>query len=168
MRLVRRFLKWSLLLVLAVLAGAAGLALWYVRAVEPQVAGTVSLPGFERPVQIVRDREGVPHIFAASEEDAVAALGFAHAQDRLWQMEMNRRIADGRLAEIVGAPGLETDRFLRTIGIRRTAEAIFANLETETRVFLAAYARGVNAYLTTRSSPLPPEFQILGAPAPEP
>ncbi len=168
MRLVRRFLKWSLLLVLAVLAGAAGLALWYVRAVEPQVAGTVSLPGFERPVQIVRDREGVPHIFAASEADAVAALGFAHAQDRLWQMEMNRRIADGRLAEIVGAPGLETDRFLRTIGIRRTAEAIFANLETETRVFLAAYARGVNAYLTTRSSPLPPEFQILGAPAPEP
>ncbi len=168
MRLVRRFLKWSLVLVLAVLAGAAGLAVWYVRAVEPQVAGTVSLPGFERPVQIVRDREGVPHIFAASEADAVAALGFAHAQDRLWQMEMNRRIADGRLAEIVGAPGLETDRFLRTIGIRRTAEAIFANLETETRVFLAAYARGVNAYLSTRSSPLPPEFQILGAPAPEP
>lgn len=168
MRLARRLLKWSLMLALTGLIAVAGLLLWYLRAVEPQVAGTVTLPGFERPVQIVRDREGVPHIFAASEADAVAALGFAHAQDRLWQMEMNRRIADGRLAEIVGAPGLETDRFLRTIGIRRAAEAIFTNLETETRVFLAAYARGVNAYLTTRSSPLPPEFQILRAPAPEP
>ncbi|KAF0129418.1 MAG: penicillin amidase, partial [Xanthobacteraceae bacterium] len=168
MRFVRRLLKWSLAAVVAVLLAAAGLALWYVRAVEPQVAGTVTLPGFERPVQIVRDREGVPHIFAASEADAVAALGFVHAQDRLWQMEMNRRIADGRLAEVVGAPGLETDRFLRTIGIRRSAEAIFANLEAETRVFLAAYARGVNAYLSTRSSPLPPEFHILQASAPEP
>ncbi|MDP3545447.1 MAG: penicillin acylase family protein, partial [Phreatobacter sp.] len=151
-----------------VLAAAAGLAVWYVRAVEPQVAGSLTLPGFERPLEIVRDREGVPHIFAASEADAIAALGFVHAQDRLWQMEMNRRIADARLAEVVGAPGLETDRFLRTIGIRRTAEAIFANLEVETRVLLAAYARGVNAYLTTRTAPLPPEFHILRAPAPEP
>ena len=168
MRLLRRLLTWSFVLLLVVLVAAAGGALWYVRAVEPQVAGTVTLPGFERPVQVVRDREGVPHIFAASEADAIAALGFVHAQDRLWQMEMNRRIANGRLSEVVGAPGLETDRFLRTIGIRRAAEAIFANLETETRVLLAAYARGVNAYLTTRSSPLPPEFHILRAPAPEP
>lgn len=168
MRLLRRLLTWSFVLLLVVLVAAAGGALWYVRAVEPQVAGTVTLPGFERRVQVVRDREGVPHIFAASEADAVAALGFVHAQDRLWQMEMNRRIANGRLSEVVGAPGLETDRFLRTIGIRRAAEAIFANLEAETRVLLAAYARGVNAYLTTRSSPLPPEFHILRAPAPEP
>lgn len=168
MRLLRRLLTWSFVLLLVVLVAAAGGALWYVRAVEPQVAGTVTLPGFERPVQVVRDREGVPHIFAASETDAVAALGFVHAQDRLWQMEMNRRIANGRLSEVVGTPGLETDRFLRTIGIRRAAEAIFANLEAETRVLLAAYARGVNAYLTTRSSPLPPEFLILRAPAPEP
>lgn len=168
MRLLRRLLTWSFVLLLVVLVAAAGGALWYVRAVEPQVAGTVTLPGFERPVQVVRDREGVPHIFAASETDAVAALGFVHAQDRLWQMEMNRRIASGRLSEVVGTPGLETDRFLRTIGIRRAAEAIIANLEAETRVLLAAYARGVNAYLTTRSSPLPPEFLILRAPAPEP
>lgn len=168
MRLLRRLLTWSFVLLLVVLVAAAGGALWYVRAVEPQVAGTVTLPGFERPVQVVRDREGVPHIFAASETDAVAALGFVHAQDRLWQMEMNRRIANGRLSEVVGAPGLETDRFLRTIGIRRAAEAIFANLEAETRVLLAAYARGVNAYLTTRTAPLPPEFHILRAPAPEP
>jgi len=168
MRIVRRIVKWFTAAVLLLVAGVLGLGLWYIRAIEPQVSGTVTLPGFEKPVEIVRDAEGVPHIFAASEQDATAALGFVHAQDRLWQMEMNRRIANGRLAEIVGQPGLETDRFLRTIGIRRSAEAIFANLDAETRVSLAAYARGVNAYLTTRSGPLPPEFQILRAPAPEP
>jgi penicillin amidase len=107
MRLLRRLLTWSFVLLLVVLVAAAGGALWYVRAVEPQVAGTVTLPGFERPVQVVRDREGVPHIFAASEADAVAALGFVHAQDRLWQMEMNRRVAAGRLSEMVGAPALD-------------------------------------------------------------
>ena len=168
MRLLRRLLKWTFVLVLLLLVGAAGLGLWYVRAVEPQVAGTIALPGFAGRVEIVRDREGLPHIFAADEADATAALGFAHAQDRLWQMEMNRRIANGRLAEIVGAPGLETDRFLRTIGIRRSAEAIHAGLDAETRASLAAYARGVNAYLATRTAPLPPEFHLLRAPAPEP
>jgi penicillin amidase len=168
MRFIRRLFKWTALLAVLLVAIVAAVAVWYVRAVEPQVAGTVRLPGFERSVEVVRDREGVAHIFAANDNDATAALGFVHAQDRLWQMEMNRRIANGRLAEIVGAPGLETDRFLRTIGIRRSAEAMFANLDAETRVSLAAYARGVNAYLTTRASPLPPEFHILGAPAPEP
>jgi penicillin G amidase len=168
MRFIRRLFKWTAILVVLAVVAVAAVAIWYVRAVEPQVAGTIRLPGFERPVEVVRDREGVAHIFAASDGDATAALGFVHAQDRLWQMEMNRRIANGRLAEIVGAPGLETDRFLRTIGIRRSAEAIFANLDAETRVSLAAYARGVNAYLTSRTSPLPPEFHILGAPAPEP
>lgn len=168
MRLLRRLTTWSLRVLLVALLGVAALVAWYVRAIEPQVAGTIALPGFERPVEIVRDGEGIPHIFATSEQDATAALGFVHAQDRLWQLEMNRRIANGRLAEIVGASGLETDRFLRTLGIRRTAEAIFANLDGETRVLLAAYARGVNAYLATRTGPLPPEFQLLQAPAPEP
>lgn len=168
MRILVRLAKWLVALVLLAVATAGGLALWYIRAVEPQVAGTLALPGFAGPVEIVRDREGVPHIFAASDADATAALGFVHAQDRLWQMEMNRRIANGRLAEVVGAPGLDTDRFLRTIGIRRSAEAIWAGLDAETRVALAAYARGVNAYLSTRTAPLPPEFHILGAPSPEP
>lgn len=168
MRIVKTIVKWATALVLLLVAGVLGVGLWYVRSVEPQVAGTITLPGFQKPVEVLRDHEGVPHIFAESDLDAVAALGFVHAQDRLWQMEMNRRIASGRLSELVGAPGLETDRFLRTIGIRRAAEAIFANLDAETRVQLAAYARGVNAYLTTRSSPLPPEFWLLRAPAPEP
>lgn len=168
MRFIRRLFKWTALVVALALVAVVATVVWYVRAVEPQVAGTITLPGFERPVEVIRDREGVAHIFAVTDNDATAALGFVHAQDRLWQMEMNRRIANGRLAEVVGAPGLETDRFLRTIGIRRSAEAIWANLDAETRVSLAAYARGVNAYLTSRTAPLPPEFHILGAPSPEP
>ena len=99
-------------------------------------------------------------------EDASFALGFVHAQDRLWQMEMNRRIAAGRLSEIVGAGGLETDRFLRTLGVRRAAEANLRTLDAETRKLLDAYAAGVNAFLA--SDPvLPPEFWLTGA-RPEP
>jgi penicillin amidase len=168
MRILARLAKWSASLLLLLIIAAAALTFWYVRAVEPQVAGTLPLPGFSKPVEIVRDREGVAHIFAETDEDATAALGFAHAQDRLWQLDMNRRIANGRLAELVGEPGLETDRFLRAIGIRRSAEAIWGNLDAPTRASLEAYARGVNAYLASRSSPLPPEYYILGAPAPEP
>ena len=168
MRIALRIAKWSGLFLALAVVTLAGSAVWYWRAVEPQISGTLALPGFDKPVEIIRDKEGVAHIFAASEADAAAALGFAHAQDRLWQLEMNRRIAAGRLSEIVGEPGLETDRFLRTIGIRRTAEAIYRNLDAETRALLLAYSRGVNAFLETSRAPLPPEFYLLRAPAPEP
>ena len=114
----------------------------------------------------MRDRYGIPHIFAASNEDAFFALGYVHAQDRLWQMEMGRRIAAGRVSEIVGPAGLETDRFLRTLGVRRAAEANLRALDAETRKLLEAYAAGVNAFLA--SGPvLPPEFWLTGA-RPEP
>ncbi|MGH8741438.1 MAG: penicillin acylase family protein, partial [Burkholderiales bacterium] len=84
----------------------------------PAWEGEVQVPGLAAPVEILRDRFGVPHIFAGSERDAHFALGFVHAQDRLWQMEMNRRVGAGRLAEVLGRGGLETDRFLRTLGVR--------------------------------------------------
>jgi penicillin G amidase len=147
---------------------AAALLLWYRGASLPQVEGRLTMPGLRAPVDIVRDAQAVPHIYAGTRGDAYFALGFVHAQDRLWQMETNRRIAAGRMAEILGAAALDTDRFLRTLGIRRNAEAILANLDDQTRAALDAYARGVNAYLETRSGPLPPEFLLTGAPAPEP
>ncbi|WP_215908895.1 penicillin acylase family protein [Phreatobacter stygius] len=168
MRIALRIAKWSGLFVALLALAGIGAGLWYWYAVEPKVSGTVTLPGFDRPVEIIRDKEGVAHIFAATDTDAAAALGFVHAQDRLWQLEMNRRIAAGRLSEIVGEPGLETDRFLRTIGIRRTAEAIYRNIDAETRAQLLAYSRGVNAFIETSNAPLPPEFYVLRAPAPEP
>ncbi|MDB5729798.1 MAG: penicillin acylase family protein, partial [Noviherbaspirillum sp.] len=101
-------------------------------------------------------------------DDAHFALGFVHAQDRLWQLELNRRIAAGRMAEILGPGALDTDRFIRTLGVRRNAERILVNLSPQARAALEFYARGINAYLNTRSGPLPPEFIITGAPAPAP
>jgi penicillin G amidase len=165
--MTRIFRKVAIAVVLVMtIALAAGF--WYRDASQPRIDGRVALAGLSAPVDIVRDAEGIPHIFAKSAGDAYFALGFAHAQDRLWQLELNRRIPAGRMAEILGPNALDTDRFLRTLGVRRNAEKILANLSADTRAALDAYARGINAYLENRSGPLPPEFILTGAPAPEP
>lgn len=163
-----RIIKWSIITVLTLALALAAFLFWYSGASQPQLSGTLQLSGLKAPVDVVRDAQGVPHIFAASGDDAYFALGFVHAQDRLWQMEMNRRIAAGRVAEILGQSALDTDRFLRTLGIRRNAEAIYANLSNKSRASLDAYAKGVNAYLASRKTPLPPEFMLTGAPSPAP
>jgi penicillin amidase len=132
----------------------------YLRQSLPRLEGEIPVAGLGAAVQILRDGYGVPHIFAQSERDAHFALGFVHAQDRLWQLEMNRRIAAGRLSEVIGAGGVETDRFMRTLGVRRAAQANLAHLDEATRGALDAYAAGVNAFLATRPV-LPPEFLLL-------
>ena len=142
--------------------------LWYRSASQPQIDGSHRLDGIQATIEIVRDAEGIPHIYAKSAEDAYFALGFVHAQDRLWQLELNRRIPAGTMAEILGPNALDADRFLRTLGVRRNAEKILANLSPDTRAALDAYARGINAWLANRSGPLPPEFLLTGAPAPAP
>ena len=153
-----RLVGW--LLVLA-LAGTAGAIIWYRQAAQPPASGTVALPGLRGQVTVVRDGNGVPQIRAASKADAWFALGYVHAQDRLWQMQMNKRVVAGRLAEILGPSALDTDRFLRTLGVRRNAEAILAQASPETRAALQAYADGVNAWIDHRQGPLPPEFLLL-------
>jgi penicillin amidase len=143
-------------------ASVAGIVLVYayLRQSLPQLEGEIPTAGLTAPVEILRDRAGVPHVFAQSERDAHFALGFLHAQDRLWQLEMNRRIAAGRLAEVLGPAALETDRFVRTLGVRRAARANLERLDDETRAALDAYAAGVNAFLAT-DPVLPPEFLLL-------
>src|SRR5690606_15551117 len=94
--------------------------------------GTIDVAGLHQPVEIVRDTDGIPHIYAANEADAYFALGFVHAQDRLFQMEMQRRVGAGRLAEAIGPAGLSTDRFMRLLGIHRLVEGDFAALAPET------------------------------------
>ncbi|MBE0624663.1 MAG: penicillin acylase family protein [Burkholderiales bacterium] len=155
----------SALILVLLLAGAAGYA--WLRQSLPQLDGKLALSGLKAPVEILRDRHGVPHIYAASIEDAYFSLGFVHAQDRLWQMEMNRRIAGGRLSEALGAATLDADKFLRTLGVRRVAAATLSALDASTRSQLDAYAAGVNAFLAQRSGPLPPEFLLTGI-TPEP
>jgi len=139
---------------------------FYMRLSLPQTAGEIEVAGIDGAVEILRDAHGIPHIFARSERDAQFALGFVHAQDRLWQLEMNRRIASGRIAEILGAAALDTDKFLRTVGIRRVAEANLRHADAESRKLLSAYAAGVNAFLHTKPV-LPLEFWVLGV-QPEP
>jgi penicillin amidase len=160
-----RFAKLLVSILVVLALAAAGAWLYLLRSL-PQTRGEIRLAGPAAPIEILRDRYGIPHIYAQSVADAVFALGFVHAQDRLWQMEMNRRIAAGRLSEVVGPAGLETDRFLRTLGIRRVAEANVAALDEETRALLAAYAAGVNAFLAA-DPVLPLEFWLTGV-RPEP
>lgn len=157
-----RLLGTVLALVLALAAGAA--LAWRFLAL-PQTAGELVLAGLDAPVRVVRDRHGIPHVLAQSPRDAFRALGLLHAQDRLWQLEMNRRIVQGALAEVLGAEALGNDRFLRTLGIRRNAERIEARLDAATREALQAYADGVNAWIehvAARPWQLSPEFLLLG------
>jgi len=128
---------------------------------QPPLEDALSLPGLSAPVEVVRDRHGIPHVFAATETDAYRALGYIHAQDRLAQMEAMRRIGAGRTAELVGGVGLSIDRTMRTFGLSRRAEAAYDGLPADIRAAVDAYTDGVNAWLTRRTMPLPVEFQLL-------
>ncbi len=128
----------------------------------PQVEGTAEIVGLKEQVEIIRDRWGVPHIYAAGLEDLFFAQGYVQAQDRLWQMELNRRLANGRLSEIFGKAAFESDRFVRTVGIARAAANDLSCLSPESRSLLNAYARGVNTYIDRNSRKLPLEFILLG------
>ncbi|MCA8926503.1 MAG: penicillin acylase family protein [Alphaproteobacteria bacterium] len=144
------------LLVLVLLA-AAGLLLW-LRTSLPHLDGERTLAGLQASVTVARDAHGIPHIRAASLADAHRALGYLHAQDRLFQMEAMRRIARGRLAEVAGDSVLGLDRQMRVFGLARLADADAKRLPPDVRVLFQAYADGVNAFLETRTGALPPEF----------
>lgn len=162
MKRAARLAGYGLLgLVLLGLAVAASGYLW-LRQGLPVVDGERRLAGLTAPVEIVRDRHAIPHISGETISDVIFAEGYAHAQDRLWQMEFQRRVGAGRLAEVVGPDALPTDRFMRLLGFYRLAEASLAHLSDESRAWLDAYAAGVNAFLDDRSGPLPPEFLIFG------
>jgi penicillin G amidase len=128
----------------------------------PVVDGTIAVSGASAPVEIVRDRNAIPHIFAATKHDAFFGLGYAHAQDRLWQMEFQRRIGFGRLSEIFGAATIPQDRFLRTVGFGRAAKSAWDAAPAWAKDQVNAYVAGVNAFISTHHrSALPPEFTIL-------
>ena len=147
--------------VLAVLLVAIGAGYFYLRSSLPQVEGSVTVQGIGAAVTIARDADGVPLIAASTDADAAFGLGFAHAQDRLFQMETMRRYGAGRLAEIFGARVVGIDTQMRILGLYRLAEASFPHLSAPVRKVFEAYAAGVNAFLATHRGALPPEFQLL-------
>ena len=113
-------------------------------------------------VEIFRNSFGIPHIVAATLDDAVFAQGYAHAQDRLWQMDLYRRIGRGRVAEVTGPDAVSVDVFMRTLGIADIARRQLAEISSQSRKVLDAYARGVNAYLDEHAENLAFEFDALG------
>src|SRR5262245_37486399 len=113
------------ILLLVVVAFAGGYH--YLRRSLPQIDGTVAVAGLSAPIDIIRDTDSIPHVFAANKNDALFGLGYVHAQDRLWQMELQRRIGHGRLSEVLGSAALPQDRFLRTVGFGRAAKAAWAS-----------------------------------------
>ena len=157
-----RWLRGSLWLLAALLLALALAVAVYTTRAMPTVDGRLQIAGLQQPVIIQRDPHGIPTIKAENEHDLLFALGFVHAQDRLWQLETHRRIGAGRLAEAFGEPALESDKFLRALGVRRAAAAQWANLKADARAALRAYADGVNAVITTQLHARPPEMLILG------
>ena len=162
-----RWLRRGLGLVLLLMVISAAVLWVYSRQALPQLEGAITLTGLGSEVRVERDALGIPTIKAASPLDAMFGLGFVHAQDRLWQLETHRRIASGRLAEAFGEPALETDRFLRALGVKRAAAAQWAKASPQVRAAVTAYTAGINAFIQTAMKARPPEFVVLGL-QPEP
>jgi penicillin amidase len=163
-RLLLKALAAAAVLLLVVFAAGCH----YLRRSLPQIDGAVRVNGLSAPIDIIRDADAIPHIFAANKADALFGLGYAHAQDRLWQMELQRRIGFGRLSEVLGAAALPQDRFLRTVGFGRAAKRAWESTPAWARQQIDAYVAGVNAFIATHhGAQLPPEFTLLNfEPAP--
>jgi len=160
-RVVRRLLVIVSVLVLVVLVAFGGLFTWLVVRGMPQRDGVAHIPGLSGPVRVVRDTSGIANIYATTAEDLFAAQGYVHASERMWQMEVWRRIGAGRLSEIFGDTSLDDDRYIRTLGWRHAAEQDLAIISDEGRIALESYAHGVNAWLDQHGD-LPLPFVVAG------
>ncbi|MFD7888577.1 penicillin acylase family protein [Streptomyces albidoflavus] len=151
----RRARRIVLVLVLALVAGVGYGAYWgvsTVRSAFPETKGSLELDGLSAPVEVRRDGNGIPHLYADSDEDLFRAQGYVQAQDRFWEMDVRRHTTAGRLSEMFGESQVDTDAFLRTLGWHRVAKQEYdTKLSKSTKAYLRAYADGVNAYLSTKS-----------------
>lgn len=149
------------LAILVVILLLAGGAYWWLRSSRSQFDGTLRLQGLQAPVQVTRDELGVPHITAANLHDLALAQGFAMAQDRLWQMDLMRRLGEGLLSQVFGPVALQADEDNRRLGLGRTAQVEATRLGPQERLLLDAFATGVNDNISARGWRLPLEFRLL-------
>jgi penicillin G amidase len=156
----RRILIFAIVL-LAILGVASVLISGYAHSALPPLDGTMSIAGLSAPVSVTRDRHGVPTLDAANLRDVFFAQGYVTAQDRLFQMDLLRRVAAGELSEVVGEAALKHDRQQRILGIRAAAEKNLTLLSPEDRQYFEAYASGVNAFIDAHKRTLPLEFRVL-------
>ena len=155
-----RLINWAAGLVLALVVCATLAGAYLFDRAMPAYSGADKLPGLSAEARVWRDAYGVPHIFAGSMDDAARALGYLHASERMFQMDILRRVGQGRMAQIRGADLLPVDKFIRTVGFYREAVSSFSALSPRAQKRLEAYAEGVNAFLASHA--LPPEFLIAG------
>ena len=158
MRTALRLLLWIFALAVVVLATTIW---WLVYRPLPQLDGRVSVGGLQSNVTVERDKWGVPHIRAGSVEDMAEAEGYVMAQDRLWQMDLLRRVARGQLSEILGPVTVGVDKDFRVLNFARAAQRDYEQMDPEGRKILDAYARGVNQFIEQHGSKLPMEFTLL-------
>ncbi len=166
-RLLRRILVPALAVFVVVAVAASVLAVGVTRRSFPQTDGEVTLSSLQGQVDVLRDAQGVAHIYADTSADLFRAQGFVAAQDRFFQMDMRRHITAGRLSELVGSGAVKTDTVIRTMGWRKVAEQELGMLDPSTRQYLQAYAAGVNDYLADKSpSQISLEYVVLGQSVP--
>ena len=158
MRTALRLLLWIFALAVVVLATTIW---WLVYRPLPQLDGRVSVGGLQSNVTVERDKWGVPHIRAGSVEDMAEAEGYVMAQDRLWQMDLLRRVARGQLSEILGPVTVGVDKDFRVLNFARAAQRDYEQMDPDGRKILDAYARGVNQFIEQHGSKLPMEFTLL-------
>lgn len=157
-----KILKWTLIIFLILLLGLTGAVYGYLKSTVADYSGELKVKGLKGEVEIIRDSYGVPHIFAANDEDAYFAMGYATAQDRLFQMEIIRAAGKGRLSEIFGKDMIEADKLYRTVFSPCDVKEVYENISPEPKAALEAYVRGINHYIENRGEPLPFEFLLLG------
>ncbi|PHS51666.1 MAG: penicillin acylase family protein [Lutibacter sp.] len=155
------FKKISILIALLIILILIGGAVYY-NSLKPTYSGTIKLANVAQETSVYFDDYGIPHIYAKNELDAVIALGFVHAQDRLWQMELMRRIAPGRLSEIFGEKMLKNDQFFVRLGIDEASKRSIEKLDKNGEVYklATAYLNGVNQFI--KNGPTPIEFTLIG------
>lgn len=158
MRIALRIIGWFVTLLVLV---CGGFAWWLFFRPLPQVDGAATLPGLQNQVTVDRDTWGVPHIRATTLADMAEAQGYVMAQDRLWQMDLLRRVARGQLSEILGAVTVSVDEHFRTLRFGPAADRDATLLDEESRTVMEAYARGVNKFIDQHQSNLPVEFKLL-------
>jgi len=157
-----RVFKWFVLILLVLITFSIVGVYGYLRSTLPDYDVEIVVPGLTNKVEIIRDSYGMPHIYAQTDEDAVFALGYCMAQDRLFHMDLVRRAGRGRLAEILGKSVVSVDKLFRTITAGRSIDEIAKEFPPEIKSAGKAYAAGINYYLENRKGPLPIEFTILG------
>jgi penicillin amidase len=158
-----RWTAWTAVGLVVVLLALAATAVVVVRRALPQTSGEIEVPGLSGSVEVIRDANGIPQLYADTDDDLMFAQGWVQASERFFEMDFRRHVTAGRLSELFGETTLETDRFVRTMGWRRVAEQEWALLQPSTRDALTSYAAGVNAYIGERSaSELSAEYAVLG------